>query len=297
MSGDGPTPRGAPVLVTGATGNVGRYVVDGLQRAGAPVRAAVRPASDATATPWPATVERVPFDWQDSSTWSGAFAGVRCVLVVRPPQLSRPRAQMLPALEAARSAGVQHLVLISLQGAETNRVVPHAALEAWMRTSGVPWTFVRPSFFMQNLTGTHRAEIRDTDEIVVPAGTGATAFVDTADVAAVATAALLDPERHAGRAWTPTGPEALTYDEVAAVLGAELGRPVRYRRPGLLRYARHARASGMPWAMVAVTSGIYTVARLGRAAGLTDHVRTVTGRPPVDLRTFVHRERGAWLPR
>ena len=147
---------------------------------------------------------------------------------------------------------------------------------------------------MQNLTGTHGDEIRDLDELVVPAGTGATAFVDTVDVAAVAVAALADPRAHAGRAWTPTGPEALTYAQVADVLSAELGRAVRYRRPGLPRYVRHARRRGMPWGMVAVTAGIYTVARLGRAGGLTDDVRTVTGRAPGDLAAFVHRERGRW---
>jgi uncharacterized protein YbjT (DUF2867 family) len=279
------------VLVTGATGNVGRPVLAGLRGAGVAVRAAVRPGSAPGAGP--AAV--VPFDWEVPATWPAAFAGVSSVLVVRPPHLSRPKRQMLPALDAALAAGVRHVVLLSLQGAEGNRVVPHAALEAWCRGSGVGWTFVRPSFFMQNLTGTHRLEIRDQDRLVVPAGDGATAFVDTEDVAAVAVAALLDPATHTGRAWTPTGPAALTYAEVTGVLSRELGRPIAYTRPGLLRYARHARRSGMPWGMVAVTAGIYTVARLGRAGGLTDDVRAVTGREPTDLAAFVRRERAAWL--
>ncbi|WP_340268507.1 NmrA family NAD(P)-binding protein [Aquipuribacter nitratireducens] len=287
------SPRRAdgPLVVTGATGTVGAPVVRALVAAGADVRAAVRPGGPAVP---PGPAEEVPFDWQDEATWRPAFAGAHSVFVVRPPQLGRPRTHMLPALAAAREAGVRHLVLLSLQGAEGNRVVPHATLERWMRGSGVPWTFVRPSFFMQNLTGTHRDEIRDLSTLVVPAGSGRTALVDALDVADVAAAALLDPTEHAGRAWTPTGPEALTYDEVAAVLSAELGREIRYARPGLLRYARHARASGMPWGMVAVTSGIYTVARLGRAGGLTDDVRRLTGRSPRDLRHFVARERAAW---
>ena len=71
-------------------------------------------------------------------------------------------------------------MLLSLQGAEGNRFVPHAALEAWLRESGLSWTFVRASFFMQNLITTHRSDIRDRDEIMVPAGHGATAFVDAA---------------------------------------------------------------------------------------------------------------------
>lgn len=203
---------------------------------------------------------------------------------------------MVPALEAARLAGVRHMVLLSLQGAEKNRVVPHAALEAWLRDSDVLWTFVRPSFFMQNLTGTHRAEIRDADRLVVPVGSGRTAFVDALDVATVAAVALQDPLAHGGRAWTPTGAQAHTYDEVADVLSDVLGRRVRYTRPGVPGYARHARSAGMAWPMVAVTSAIYTVARLGRAAGLTDDVAAVTGRQPTSLREFVLRERSAWLP-
>ncbi len=289
------------MVVTGATGNVGTPLVHRLHEAGVPVRAALRPGAGtapAVALPaaaFPAAVHRVPFDWQDPATWEATFRGARAVFVVRPPHLSRPTRQMLPALRAARALGVAHMVLLSLQGAERNRLVPHAALESWLRESGVGWTFVRPSFFMQNLTGTHRAEIRDTDEIVVPAGRGATAFVDTHDVAAVAATALLAPGTHEGRAWTPTGPASLTYEQVAAALARELDRDVRYRAPGLPRYVRHARSGGMPWPMVAVTSAIYSVARAGRAAALTDDVRRVTGRLPTPLAEFVHRERRAWL--
>jgi uncharacterized protein YbjT (DUF2867 family) len=159
----------------------------------------------------------------------------------------------------------------------------------------VSWTFVRASFFHQNLSTTHAADIRDRDQIIVPAGGGATAFVDAEDVGAVAAAALLDPSAHAGRAWTVTGPRALTYAQIADILTAELGRPIRYARPGLVTYLRHARRQlEMPWGMVAVTSAIYTTARLGLAAGLTEDTQKVLGREPIDLTEFVHREREAW---
>lgn len=92
--------------------------------------------------------------------------------VVNSPQLSRPRSQMVPALRAARNSRPGHFVFVSLQGAETSRFVPHPALKAWLRTYGVSWTFVKPLFFMQDLTRTHRAKIRETAEVVVPAGVG-----------------------------------------------------------------------------------------------------------------------------
>jgi uncharacterized protein YbjT (DUF2867 family) len=217
------------------------------------------------------------------------------MFLMRPPALSNIARDMVPALETARSAGVRHMVLLSLQGAERNKVVPHAKLEAWLRESGLGWTFVRPSFFMENLSTTHASDIRDSNEILVPAGSGRTAFVAASDVASVAAAALLDPTAHDQRAWTPTGPQALSYDEVAEVLTGVLGRTIRYTRPGVLRYIRHARTVlGMPTAMALVTTAIYTVARVGKAGGLTEDVRTVTGREPVSFQEWAVANREAW---
>ena len=91
---------------------------------------------------------------------------------MRPPAIGNVRRDLLPAVEAARQAGVRHVVFLSLQGAEKNKVVPHATVESWLRSSGLSWTFVRPSFFHQNLSTTHAADIRDRDQILVPAGVG-----------------------------------------------------------------------------------------------------------------------------
>ena len=290
----------SPVLVTGATGNVGRPVVEALVAAGMPVRAAARSLTGLTALGDIAAQEQghispVVLDFTVPATWAEAYDGVERMFLLRPPHLGRPKTQMLPSLEAAKAAGVRHIVLLSLQGAEGNRFVPHAALEAWLRGSGLSWTFVRASFFMQNLTTTHLSDIRDRDEIMVPAGRGATAFVDATDVAAVVAAALLDPERHRNSAWTPTGPAALTYAEIAKTLSDSLGRPIRYANPGPLRYTLHARRTlHMPWAMIAVTLAIYTVARMGRAGELTDAVYQVTGRPPVTFGSFARTHAGSW---
>ena len=276
-------------LVTGATGNVGSVVLRELRAAGADVRAATHGGGDGPGA------ESVRFDFLDASTWTAAFAQVDAMFVVRPPALSRPKTQMLPALAAARAAGVRHMVFLSLQGAEKNPVVPHAAIEKWLRSSGIRWTFVRASFFHQNLSTTHLTDVRDRSTIMVPAGNGATAFVDTEDVGAVAAAALLDPAKHTDKAWTVTGDRALTYLQVADILTLELRRTIRYAKPGVPAYVCHARkALHMPWGMVAVTSTIYTTARLGMADGLTNDVRTVLGRDPIDFARFARRERAIW---
>ncbi|WP_433789679.1 NmrA family NAD(P)-binding protein [Actinoplanes sp. CA-252034] len=287
------------VLVTGASGNVGRHIVDQLASTGVEVRAAghspaqsdgVRPLGEASGS-----ADWVPFGFSEPATWEAAFAGVQTMFLLRPPAISNVKRDLLPAVAAARRAGLRHVVFLSLQGAQHNRVVPHAKVESWLRSSGLGWTFVRPSFFTQNLSTTHVADIRDRDQIIIPAGGGRTAFVDAMDVASVATAALLNPENHRGWAWTVTGPEALTYAEVADILTRVLGRSITYTRPGLLRYLRHARrALGMPRTMAVVTGTIYTTARMGFAAGLTDDVRRVTGRAPLGVEETAQRERAAW---
>jgi uncharacterized protein YbjT (DUF2867 family) len=289
-----PEPTIFPVLVTGATGNVGSQVVELLLTAGVPVRAAAGTVESIRAR-FGDRVEAVALDFTDASTWAAAFTGIQRMFLMRPPHLGKPKTQMLPSLEAAKAAGVEHVVLLSLQGAEHNTVVPHHSLEVWLRESELSWTFVRAAFFMQNLTTTHLTDVRDRGTIMVPAGNGATAFVDVRDVAAVATDALLHPDQHHNASWTPTGPQALTYAQIATTLTGVLGRPIRYARPGLLRYARHARTVlDMPWGMVGVTCAIYTIARVGRAGGLTDDVNTVTGHHPTSFHDFAERESTTW---
>lgn len=287
----------SPVLVTGATGTVGRHVVDELLGAAVPVRAAVTRARHGAVLArhpglGPSALTEVVLDLTDPGTWGPAFDGVERMFLLRPPHLSRPRREMVPALEHAVRAGVRRVAFLSLQGAERNPVVPHHALERWLRRSPVEWTMLRAAYFMQNLVTTHRDDVR-RGELVVPAGGARTAMVDARDVAAMAARVLVE-EGHGGRAYTPTSREALRYDECARTLSAVLGRDVRYARPGAGRYLRHVVGNGMPPAMACVTLGIYGAARLGLAAGLTDDVAAVLGREPIGFRRFAEDHADAW---
>lgn len=287
----------APILVTGATGTVGRGVVGALTGRGLPVRAAARrPSAGGRDQAGCRLLAPVVFDFADPTTFEATFAGVHTMFLVRPPALGR-LSDLTPALEFGMACGLRHVVLLSVQGAEHLRVLPHARLERWLRTSGLGWTFLRPSFFDQNLVTVHGAAIRELDELVMPAGRGRTAFVDAVDVAEVAALVLASPHRYRGRAYTLTGSETLTYGEVAGILTAVCGRPVRYTQPGLLRYLYRAhRQLGLPLGMVAATSVVYSTARLGLAAQLSADVQTLLHRPPTTLTAFVQRERDAFTP-
>jgi uncharacterized protein YbjT (DUF2867 family) len=281
-----------PILVTGATGNVGAEVVRLLSERGVAVRAAVRPSGVAGYEPPPGATA-VPFDFELPETYGEALRGVKKLFLMRPPALTDTKRLMNPAVDAARAAGVEQIVFLSLLGASRNRAVPHHAVEAHLRVAGVPWTFLRPSFFMQNLSTTHREEIRDLGEILVPAGQGTTSFIDVRDIAAVA-AKTLTETGHTFQAYPLTGAEALDYGEVARILSDELGRPVVYRRPGLTRFVRHMRRRGMEWSFILVTAAIYTTARLGLAGLVTEDTARLLGRPPITLRQFARDHRACW---
>jgi len=236
----------------------------------------------------------VRFDFEAPSTYD-AFDGATNVFLVRPPAMVRVWTSIFPALDAAERRGVEHVVFLSLLGAEQNPLVPHRWIEWKLRRSGMDWTFLRPNFFMQNLATTHRADLRDRNEIYVPAGRGRTSFIDARDVAAVGVRALTEAG-HRNAAYALTGDEALSYAEVAARFSEVLGREIRYANPSVLAFFRRMRGQGHPWPFMLVMTGIYLTARVGLAATVTDDLRRVLGRAPTSMRAFVRDYRSCWTP-
>lgn len=280
------------ILVTGATGNVGAELIKALHGRGLAVRAAVRNAEKARRQ-LGADIDYVTFDFRRPETFGPTFAGVRSLFLVRPPDIADVAGVIAPAMRAARQAGVEHVVFLSLLGAERNRVVPHHRIEQLLQASGMAWTFLRASFFLQNLDTTHRADIRDNDEIFVPAGQGRTSFIDVRDIAAVAALALSGPD-HRNQAYPLTGDPALSYGDVAQIFSEVLGRPIRYANPSPLSFALRMRARRYPWPYIAVMVGIYTTARLGLAASVTPHTTQLLGRPPLSVRQYVQDYQACW---
>lgn len=282
-----------PILVTGATGNVGAPLIDDLLRRGAKVRAAVTDPARARARLGDG-IEYVAFDFARAETFEPAMRGVRAMFLMRPPQISDTRRMIDPAISAAARAGVEHVVFMSLLGVERNRAVPHYAIEQSLLRAGMAWTFLRPSFFMQNLSTTHRDDIRDGSVIFVPAGRGATSFIDARDIAAVA-AVTLTEDGHRNQAYPLTGSVALTYTQVAQIMSTVLGRPITYRAPGAAAFALRMRARGMAWPFIVVMLGIYTTARLGLAGTVTPDTERLLGRAPITMQQFVEDYRHSWI--
>ena len=279
------------ILVTGASGTVGREVAKRLAERGAPARLALRdPSRDVEGAD---ALERARFDFHDPSGFEGALRGVDRVFLLRPPQLADVRRDFDPFLVAMLQAEVKRVVFLSVRGAERNPLLPHRRIEKALERSGLAWTHLRPNDWMQNFATVHRDDIRTRGEIWAPAGKGRASFVDARDVAEAA-AAVLTEEGHGGRAYPLTGGEELDLDEVAALLSQILGRRVSYRNPGVVAFLRHVRAAGRPLSLGLVMTGVYTIARLGLAAGVSPELERLTGRPPTPFRSFAEDHAAVW---
>ncbi|MFI9009857.1 NAD(P)H-binding protein [Actinosynnema sp. NPDC053489] len=276
-----------PILVLGSTGKTGRRLVPLLRARGAEVRAAGRTSS-------------TRFDWDDETTWEPALAGAGAVYVV--DQQDKPgtwdaEATLERFYACATAVGVRRAVVLQARPSGLIGGKDLHAGETAVRESGLEWTILRPSWFNQNFDeGVLRENVVE-GRLPLPAGDGAEAFIDVADVAEVAAIALTE-DGHAGRVYDLSGAEALTFAQAVAVIGADLGREVEYVPVSQEDYEADLVEFGVPADYAHFIGDLVGCIRLGTSGDVTDAFQRVTGRPPVAFADFVKdaASRGAWNP-
>lgn len=285
MSSSAPPPgQHGRVLVTGATGTTGGRLTSQLTAHGTAITAASRSGTGLNGT------SGVRFDWYDASTYSGALAGVEAMYLVPPVRDPDPGAVMLPFIERAREAGVRRAVLLS------NSVIPAGgpgtgAVHKAVADLFEEWAVLRPSWFMQNVTGSHvhAQSIRASSAIVTAAGDGRAGFVDAGDIARVAAVSLLRPEP-LNTDLILTGPQALSYDDVTAILSEVSGRVITHRSLDPAELAAYYEGLGVPAAAAQFLAVIDSVIASGAEDRTTDIIERVTGQAPRSYREFARAE-------
>lgn len=276
------------ILITGATGRSGAPAALRLAERGLPVRVLAR--NPAKAVPLArAGIEVAPGDVSDPEALRAAMQGVEKVAIIL-PNGEQQLAQEKAIVDAAKAAGAKHVVKISsmeaVPGARNPVHQAHWSSEEYIRASGLAWTMVRPNFYLQNFLG-GATTIRDQGKFYLPFGDKGAACMTDARDAGFFVAHVLATPGHENRSYDVTGPEVLTFAQVAKIFSEVLGKPVQYvavdpaaYRETLGRFIKSA------WHLDAVC-GIFEEIRLGYVAPPTDTFRQVTGRAPTDTRQFI----------
>jgi uncharacterized protein YbjT (DUF2867 family) len=273
------------ILVTGASGTVGQAVLEALG-----------PRPDVlAATRGEAGPGQRRFDWTCPDGYAAAVEGVTSLFLLLPPGLQAARERFGALLSAARSAGVQRAIFLSIRNADRLTVLPHRGIEQVIEQSGLAWTHLRPNDFMQNFATqpVYRDGIRE-GELWAAGGRSRTSYVDVRDVGEAAALVLTRPG-HDGHAYPLTGPENLTLDHVAQALSHALGRMVVNKRPSLPGFILHARRQGAALPLALVMASIGLVARLGYAKGVDPELERLLGRAPRSFASFAADYQDVWI--
>lgn len=278
------------ILITGASGNVGREVLKLAVAAGVRVRASYQVLKKGAA---PEGVEAVCVDFNQPQTLRAALVGVEKVFLVGPPT-----DQLVPlerkAVDVIAQSQVRHLVKVSAMGGR-DAIFPrqHAESEDYIRTVGIPHTFLRPNGFMQNLVNYSAPSIRTIGRFYGSEGEGRVSIIDVGDVAAVVVKVLTE-DGHAGQAYALTGPEALSNSQVAQKMSEVLGREIQFVNlpPEDLKAALMS-AGVSEWNAEALVD-LQRLYREGKASTVTGDVKRILGREPRGLTQFLTENRGAF---
>ena len=264
------------ILVICATGKVGTELVKLLNNNGVLVKAATRNPSVASSI-LPGPVEVTEFDFEKPETFANALDGVDKVFLMARPGDNNSDKVAIPFIEEAKKKGIKHIVdLTAIIVIFMLRI-----LEKYVENSGIPYTHLRPNWFMQNFnSGPMLKDIQATGALHLPASNAKISFIDVRDIAAVG-AAVLTGGNHFGKAYTLTGGEAIDHFEAADILSSAAKKKVSYipisddtARTILIN-------AGIENDQIERWSNFFGIVRKGFCAPVSDDVETIIGRPPI----------------
>ena len=282
------------ILITGATGNVGFEVVRFIcrlksqHRVIAGVRNIEKTKKKFKFVP---ELQLVVFDFEDSETFNAAFNNVQTLFLIRPPHISDVEKYFRPLLESAVASGVSQIIFLSVQGAEKSTFIPHHKIERLVKELGFDFIFLRPSYFMQNLTTTLLKDIREKKKIVLPAGNAKFNWVDVQNIGEVAAALLQNFEEYKNRAVEITGYENRDFQSVVSIMNEILPVPIRYKNVNPLHFYFLKRKEGHHSGKILVMIMLHFLRRFKKEPAISSFYEEVTGKKPTTIREFIESNR------
>lgn len=268
------------ICITGAGGTVGKEIIQQLQLTKVPYRVAYF-SQKKMETALAQGFDAVMIDYNHPETLRRAFTGCDRVFLLGPNAIDQTQLE-LNAVEAAKAVGVKHIVKQSVMGAEEESyslALVHRPVEKAIELSGMTWTFLRPNSFMQNVVTFMSKTIKVSNTFYSASGKAKIAHVDVRDIATVAVKALTE-SNHAGKAYTLTGTEAITYNELASMLSKVLKRSIVHISLSLPDLKQGMLAEGISETIVDRMLDLERYYRQDGASRITNDIKQITGKKP-----------------
>ncbi len=277
------------VLITGATGNVGIEVLSALKKLDhqLEIYAGVRDTAFGNEKLANFNIRNIKFDFTNSETFVPAVQNIDLLFLLRPPQISDVNKYFAPLIEIAKESSVKHIVFLSVQGVENSKIIPHHKIEKLIVESKIPYTFMRPAYFMQNFTTTLRNDLVNNQRIYLPAGQAKFTLIDVNDIGAVTAKILTEPQNHFNKSYELTNNETLTFTEMAEKIGKGIGKTIKFISPDLLQFFWNKRRENMPAMLILVLIMLHYFPRFQKTPKTTEWVKSITGQEPTSFDNFV----------
>jgi len=281
------------ILITGATGNVGMELIQAFSQLkhSFVLYGGVRNPEKEGATLKKFSVIPVKFDFTDPITWVEALQHCDILFLLRPPQLANVNQYFKPLIQLAVKYSVKHIVFLSVQGVQHSSIIPHHKIEKLILKSGIPYTFLRPAYFMQNFSGTLKQDLQK-NLIYLPAGEARFTLVDVSDIGRVGARILCDLNQHINKAYDLTSRDLLTFSEMAIELSRQLNREIKFVSPNLLSFFIRKRREHVPTMLILVMIMLHYFPRFQSAPPITDWVAKIKGESPISFSEYVSRNKG-----
>jgi uncharacterized protein YbjT (DUF2867 family) len=277
------------VLITGATGNVGKEVLISLQKIKHQLQlfAGIRDITATDLGPVNNNVRLINFDFTDLTTFEPALTECDILFLLRPPQISDVEKYFKPIIDTCIQKNVKHIVFFSVQGVEKSKIIPHHKIEKLIVHSKIPYTFLRPTYFMQNFTTTLHNDLVNFKQIYLPAGKAKFTLIDLRNVGEVAANVLANISQHINQAYDLTNYEKLTFSEMANIISKGLGFEIKFVSPNLLRFFIAKRKEGTPVMLILVMIMLHYFPRFQKEPETSNWVEKITNKPPITFEKFI----------
>ena len=277
------------ILITGATGNVGFEVIKSLNKIPHTLQivAGIRDFITDKEKLAAYKIGFVQFDFMDFATYKPALEGCEVLFLLRPPQISDTEKYFKPLIETAKEVGIKHIVFLSVQGVEKSTIIPHHKIEKLIVDSGIPHTFLRPAYFMQNFMGSLHNDLVVHHKIFLPADKAKFTLVDVRDIGEVAATILINTTKYINVAYDLTNNEKLTFKEMAIQLSEGLNTQITYESPNLLTFYWTKRKEKMPFMLIMVMIMLHYLPKFQKEPQNTEGVKNIIGREPITFGQFI----------